>query len=64
MPANLKKWKKDKKVAKEGELVLYDEGVPSVLPKTAKGKGRASSIESKEAKPMAEVRPQNPVWNP
>lgn len=54
--ANLKKRKKDKEVANEGELVLRDEGVPPKLPKTANGKGRASSIESKEAKLMVEVR--------
>ena len=30
----------------------------------AKGKGKASSIESKEDRHMAEVRPSNPTWNP
>lgn len=47
-PANLKKRKKDKEVVKEGELVPHDEGVPPKMPKIAKGKGRASSAESKE----------------
>lgn len=63
-PANLKKRKKDKEVAEEGELVPYDEGVPSKLPKIAKGKGRAASVESKEAEHLVEMRPQNPAWNP
>lgn len=30
----------------------------------AKGKGRAVSVESKEDHIEAEVRPQNPVWEP
>ena len=63
-PANLKKRKKDKEVVKEGEVVPLDEGVPPKLPKTAKGNGRASSIESKESEPLAEVRPPNQAWNP
>ena len=56
-PANLKKRKKDKEVATEGELVPYDEGVPPKLPKITKGKGRASLVESKEVKHVAKVRP-------
>ena len=62
--ANLKKRKKDKEVVKEGELVPYNEGVPPKLPKMAKGKGRASSAEGREADHVAEVRPLNPAWNP
>ena len=64
MPANLKKRKKDKKLVEEGELVPYNEGVPPKMPKTAKGKGRASLAKAKEAKHMDEVRPLNPTWNP
>ena len=63
-PTNLKKRKKDKEVVKEGEVVPLDEGVPPKLPKTTKGKGRVSSIESKESEPLAEVRPPNQAWNP
>lgn len=48
--AILRKRKKDKEVVEEGELVPYNEGVPAKVPKTAKGKGKASSVESKEAK--------------
>ena len=40
----------------EGELVLHTEEVPPKLPKTAKGKGRASSVESKKDRHMAKVR--------
>nr|POE55981.1 hypothetical protein CFP56_62811 [Quercus suber] len=54
VPANLKNRKKDKDVAEDGELVPYNEGVSPKLPKMAKGKGRASSVESKEAKHVAE----------
>ena len=64
MPANLKKRKKDKKLVEEGELVPYNEGVPPKMPKTAKGKGRASSAKAKEAKHVDEVCPLNPMWNP
>ena len=32
------------------------------MPKTAKGKQKASLAESKEAEHMAEVRPPNPTW--
>ena len=56
-PANLKKWKKDKEVAKEGEVIPLNEGVPPKLPKMTKGKRRASSVESKEVEPLAEVCP-------
>ena len=48
-------------MVEEGELVPYIEEVPSKLPKMAKGKGRASSAESKEDWYM---RPSNPTWNP
>ena len=30
---------------------------------TTKGKGRGSSVESKEDQNMAEIRLQNPVWD-
>lgn len=62
--ANLKKRKKDKEVAEEGELVPHNEEVPLKLPKTAKGKGKASLVKSKENRHESEVRPQNPIWNP
>lgn len=52
-PANLKKRKKDKKVVEEGELVPYYEGVSPKMPKTTKGKERASLVESKEDRHMA-----------
>ena len=45
-------------------MVLTNEGVPPKVPKTAKGKHRDSSAESKEAKHVAEVCPPNPMWNP
>lgn len=61
-PTNLKRRKKEKEVAEEGELVPHDEGVPPKQPKTAKGKGRAFLVESKEAKHVAEVH--HPTWNP
>ena len=32
--------------------------------KTTKGKGKASSVESKKGHAMVEVSPQNPVWEP
>ena len=47
-PANLKKRKMDKEMVKKGELVPHDEGVPPKMPKTTKGKGKASLAESKE----------------
>ena len=40
-----------------------DEGVPPKLPKMVKGKGKTSFVESKKAKPLAEVHPLNPTWN-
>ena len=48
MPANLKKRKMDKEMVKKGELVPHDEGVPPKMPKTTKGKGKASLAKSKE----------------
>ena len=51
-------------MVEEGELVPYNEEVSLKLPKMAKGKGKASSVESKEDRHMAEVRPSNPTWNP
>lgn len=45
-------------------MVPSNEGVPLKMPKTDKGKQRASSAESKEAKYLAEVCPLNPAWNP
>ena len=63
-PANFKKRKKDKEVAEEGEMIPFDEGVPPKLPKMTKGKGRASSIESKKVKPLAEVHPPAQEWIP
>lgn len=47
----------------EGELVPYTEGVPLKLSKMAKGKGRASSFEGREAGLTAEVRPLNSAWS-
>ena len=47
-PANMKKRKKDKEVVGEWELVPYNEEVPLKLPKTAKGKRRASLVKSNE----------------
>ena len=58
-PTNLEKRKKDKEVVEEGELVPYNEEVPPKLLKIAKGKGKASSAESKEDRHVAEVRPLN-----
>ena len=51
-------------VVEEGELVLFNEGVPPKVPKTAKSKQRASSAKSKKTKHVAEVRPLNSAWNP
>ena len=62
-PTNLKKRKKEKEVAKKGELVPDKEEAPPKLPKIAKGKGKGSSIESKEDKHVAEMGPQNLAWN-
>ena len=63
-PANLKKRKNDEEVVEERELVPHNEEVPPKLLRTAKNKGRASSIESREERHMAELSPQNPAWNP
>ena len=57
--ANLKK--KRKELAEKGELVPQKEPKQQ---KDTKGKGRAFSVESKEDHIVAEVRPQNPVWEP
>ena len=51
-------------MVKEGELVPYNEGVPPKMPKMTKGKGKASSVESKEVEHMDEVCLLNPTWNP
>ena len=45
-------------------MVPCNEEVPPKLPKTAKGKKRASSVESKKDWHVAKVRPSNPTWNP
>lgn len=58
-PESLKKRKKDKEVAEEGELVPHDEGVPPMISWMAKGKESASSVESKDVKNVAEVCPTN-----
>ena len=51
-------------MVEEGELVPYSEGVPPKMPKMTKGKGRASSVESKEVEHVDKVCPLNPAWNP
>lgn len=59
--ANLQKKRKEKEVVEERELV------PKKRPKqqkTAKGKGRVSSVKSNEDPNVAEVRPQNSMWDP
>ena len=63
-PNNLKKRKKEKEAAEEGELVLQKERVPLKQQKMAKGTGRVSLVESKEDRSAAEVYLQNPVWEP
>ena len=50
-------------MANEGKLVPHNEKVPPKQQKTTKGRGRASSIESKEDRNVAEVRLQNLVWD-
>lgn len=45
-------------------MVPSNEEVPPKVPKIAKGMQKASSAESKEAKHVAKVCPQNPAWNP
>lgn len=52
---------------KRNEELAEEELVPQKEPKqqkTTKGKGKASSIESKEDHTVAKVSPQNPVWKP
>ena len=51
-------------MVKEGELVPYNEEVSPKLPKTAKVKGRASLVKSKEDRHVVEVCPLNLMWNP
>ena len=60
----MKKRKKEKEAAEEGELVLQKERVPLKQQKMAKGTGRVSLVESKEDRSAAEVYLQNPVWEP
>ena len=45
-------------------MVLEKEGVPPKQQKTAKGKGSASLVESKEDQSVVKVRPHNPLWDP
>ena len=58
--ANLKKKRKEKEMAKEGELVLQKEPKQQ---KTVKGQGRASFVESKEDHNVAKVHPPTLVWD-
>ena len=58
---NLKKKRKEKEVAEEGEVVRQKEPKQE---KMAKGQGRASSVETREDQHVAEVRHQNPAWDP
>ena len=51
-------------MVEERELVPYNEGVPLKVPKTAKGKEKASLADSKEVEPVVEMCPPNPAWNP
>ena len=57
-PANLKKRKKEKEITEEKELVPHEQQ------KIAKGKGKASSVKSKEDRNVVEVCLQNPTWDP
>lgn len=50
---NLKESKKDNEVPEKGELVPHDERVPPKISKMAKGKGKASSIKSRDVKNVA-----------
>lgn len=52
---HLKKKRKEKEVFEEGEMDFYEEAVPSKLLKMAlvKGKGKASSAESREYQTLA-----------
>lgn len=54
-PANLKKKRKEKDMAEEGELILQKEGDPPKQQKTARGRARASSVESKGDQNVVEV---------
>ena len=54
-PTNLKKWKKEKEVVEEGELVPQKEEFPPKHRTTAKGKGRTSSVKSKDNRSMVDV---------
>ena len=56
---NLKKKRKEKEIAEEGEVVPQKEPKQQ---KTAKDNGQASSAESKEAEHSADVH--HPTWNP
>ena len=58
---NLKKKRKEKKVAKEGEVVHQKKPKQQ---KTAKGPRAGLLVESREDQNMAEVRHQNLAWNP
>ena len=58
---NLKKKRKKKEVAKEGEVVRQNEPKQQ---KTVKGQGRASSVESRKDQHAVEVLHQSPVWDP
>lgn len=62
---NLKKKKKEKEIADEGKVDSRDEVVPPKQQKTAqvKGKGKASSAESRKDQTLAEVRPLYLVWD-
>ena len=59
----MKKRKKDKEVIEEREVVPYNKEVSPKLPKTAKGKERATLAESKKDQHVAKVCPSNPTWN-
>ena len=56
---NLKKKRKEKEIAEEGEVVPQKE---HKWQKTTKDKGQASSVKSKEAEHSANVH--HPTWNP
>lgn len=51
-------------MVEKGELITHNEEVPSKLQQTPKGKGKASSVESKEDQLVTEVHLQTPVWDP
>jgi len=56
---NLKKKRKEKEIAKEGEVIPQKEPKQQ---KTAKDKGQASLVESKETKHSVDMC--HPTWNP